>query len=86
VGLQEPSLTASLDAIDTLYTLALFNAHEPEFSNFSRALSNIRSRLKLKQRNVLSNSKITAYFQNRVTEDQEMADSEINSSEVIEVD
>lgn len=33
VSLQEPSLTASLSAIETLYSLALFHSHKPEFSN-----------------------------------------------------
>ena len=41
VSLQEPSLTASLSAVDKLYTLALFNAHEAEFSNLLCALSNV---------------------------------------------
>ena len=35
---------------------------------------------------MLCNSKIMAYFQNTVTEDQEVADTEISSAEVIEID
>jgi len=85
VSLQEPSLMASLSAVDMLYTLALFNAHEPEFSNLLHTLSNVRSCLKVRQRSTLSSSKITSYFQN-ITKDKEIADSETNSREVIEVD
>ena len=62
-SLQELSMKVSFSAIDTLYDLALFNAHEPEFSNLLHTLSNVRSCLKAKQHNALSNSKITAYFQ-----------------------
>ena len=79
-------MEASFSAIDTLYDLALFNAHEPEFSNLLRTLSNVQSCLKVKQRNALSNSKITAYFQKTVTEDEEIPDSETDSAEIIEVD
>ena len=86
MSLQEPSLTASLSAIDTLYALGLFNAHEADFSDLLQTLSNIRSCLKARQRDALRNSKITAYFQNTVTEDQEVADTEISSAEVIEID
>ena len=86
MGLQEPSLTASLSAVETLYTLALFNAHEPEFSNLFRTLSSIRSHLKVKQRNALNDSKITTYFQNVVTEEKEIPDSGTDSGEIIVVD
>ena len=41
VSLQEPSMKVSFSAIDTLYDLALFNAHEPEFSNLLHTLSNV---------------------------------------------
>ena len=41
VSLQEPSMKVSFSAINTLYDLALFNAHEPEFSNLLHTLSNV---------------------------------------------
>ena len=40
-SLQEPSMKVSFSAINTLYDLALFNAHEPEFSNLLCTLSNV---------------------------------------------
>ena len=86
VSLQEPSLMASLSAVDTLYTLALFNAHETEFSNLLHTLSNVRSCLKARQCSALSNSKITTYFQNTETKEKEISDGETDNREVIEVD
>ena len=41
MSLQESLLMVSLSAIDTLYALGLFNAHEADFSNLLQTLLNI---------------------------------------------
>jgi len=81
--LQELPLTESLRAVETLYNLALFCSHEPEFSGFFHTLSNVQSHLKAEQHNTLRSSKIMAYFPNTKTEKRRAADSGTNASEVI---
>ena len=81
--LQEPPLTESLKAADTLYNLALFHSHEPEFSSFFHTLSNLQSHLKAEQHNKLNSLKITAYFPLVETKKKGAVDSGTNSSEVI---
>ena len=83
---QEPLLKESLSAIKTLYNLALFRSHEPEFLDLLHTLLNIQSVLKDEQRNALKSSKITDYFQNTESQKIEVADSETNDGEVILVD
>jgi len=41
LSLQEPWLKNLLRAVETLYMLALFHSHEPEFSNFFHTLLNV---------------------------------------------
>ena len=84
--LQEPPLTESLKVADTLYNLALFHSHEPEFSGFFHTLSNLRSHLKAEQCNKLNSSKIMAYFPLVETKKQGAVDSGTDSSEAIWVD
>lgn len=84
--LQEPPLTESLRAVETLYNLALFRSHEPAFSGFFHTLLNVRSHLKAEQHNALRSSKITDYFPNIETNKMGAADSGTNGGEVIWVD
>ena len=84
--LQEPPLTESLRAVQTLYNLALFRSHEPEFSGFFNTLSNVRSHLKAEQRDTLKSSKIMAYFPLAETKKMGAVGSGTNSSEAIWVD
>ena len=84
--LQEPPLTESFRAVETLYNLALFRSHEPEFSGFFNTLSNVRSHLKAEQRNTLRSSKITAYFPHAETKKRGAVDSGTDGGEVIWVD
>ena len=86
MGPQEPSLKESLGAIETLYNLALFHAHEQEFSGLFHTLSNIQSLLKAKQHNTLKSSKITTYFRSTETKEKEAANTNTNEREVILVD
>ena len=79
-------MTESLRVVETLYNLALFHSHEPEFSSFFNTLSNVRSHLKAKQRDTLKSSKITAYFPFAETKKMGAVGSGTNSSEVIWVD
>ena len=48
LSVQELSLTVSLSAVESLYTLALFHPHEPGFLNIFPSLSNVQSYLKAK--------------------------------------
>ena len=50
------------DYFETIYNLALFHAHEQEFSGLFHTPSNIQSLLKAKQHNTLKSLKITTYF------------------------
>jgi len=84
--LQEPPLTESLRAVKTLYNLALFHSHKPEFSSVFCTLSNVQSHLKAEQHNTLRSLKITAYFPNTETEKMRAADSGTNGGKVIWVD
>ena len=76
----------SLSAVETLYTLALFKSHEPDFSTLFHTLPNVQSQLKAQQCNALKNSKITSYFENMETKENGATDSETNAREVILVD
>lgn len=76
---QEPSLAESLRAVNTLYTLALFHSHEPEFSNIFQTLSNVQSHLKDEQHNTLRSSKITSYFHSTESQKGGAVDSKTNS-------
>ena len=83
---QEPSLTESLKAVETLYTLALFCSHEPELANVFNIVSNVQSHLKAERRNTLRTSKITSYFHSTGTETRGAVDSETDGGDVIWVD
>jgi len=52
--------------------LALFHAHEQEFSGLFHTLSNIQSLLKAKQRNTLKSSKITTYSRSTETKERRL--------------
>jgi len=66
--------------------LALFHAHEQEFSGLFHTLSNIQSLLKAKQRNTIKSLKITTYLRSTETKEKEAANTNTDEREVILVD